>query len=346
MTPLQSMRITGLRATLNWMVVVLHAWAAFQYVPNPAVVPLQWNLARWLSNSLAVSLLPALFFLSGLLFGSNYDGSLNNTVQKIRSRVHSLVVPYLLWNATFVVVYLVLANWVPRLQARVETYELTSIAGCANAVLGITTGPINGPLWFVRNLFLLVLLTPLLYRLLKRLGMVVLLLLGLLMFCMTDVNPQWHPYCLFYFAVGLYVSIRKRVGIDAFDRQAWYVIPVFVAASILHWRWGSYHAALRYLYFLGAVPFWMACSRWLVFKPASPLARLLLPSTFFVYASHFLFCSMLMHFTAAHLPPTQFMLSILYFVFIVIGGLTCIGAYWTLRHLSPRLCTWYSGGRG
>jgi fucose 4-O-acetylase-like acetyltransferase len=341
-----SLRIDGLRVALNWLVVILHAWAAFQYVPDPTVIPTQWNLARWLSNSFAISLLPVLFYLSGLLYGCNYDGRMSTTKRKIKSRIRTLLVPYLLWNATFVMIYLFLANWVPRLRDRVDTYELNTIWGCVRSIIGFFPGPIDGPLWFVRNLFLMVLMTPLLYLLLGRFGVGVLAVLGLLMLALSRLSPQWNPYCLLYFAAGLYAAMNKRGRMDRYDRHAWYILPGYLVASILYCWLGDRHTVLRYVYFLGAVPFWLAASKWLVFRPGSFWERMLQPASFFVYASHFLFCSMLMHFAAAHLPPTRYLLSTLYFVFTGLGGLACLGVFWTLRCVAPTLCAWYSGGRG
>ena len=90
-------------------------------------------------------------------------------VKKLKKRVRSLLVPYILWNLITVVFlalhYLPIFSGIfPRMQA--EGFNM----GWGDFLRGmlITTSPHNLNLWFIRELMMFVLVAPLLYLLLSR----------------------------------------------------------------------------------------------------------------------------------------------------------------------------------
>lgn len=174
----RSQTIDSVRLFCNLLVVLLHASAAFQYVPRQGVEYGVWN---FLCTGLAPVLLPTLFFLSGYLLFRNYTNAAYG--RKIWSRVKRLAVPYLAWNALFVVVYLAFSAVVPRLAMRVDQFGLDTLAGCVEKIASLTVHPIDGPLWFVRALFVFALFAPVFAWLFRKLpvwvlGVVAVLLIG------------------------------------------------------------------------------------------------------------------------------------------------------------------------
>ena len=105
---------------------------------------------------------PMFFFFSGLLFFRNVSSFNHNIyLQKLSRRVHSLLIPYVVWNLLIVLLYLAVQLIVPELLSghnkTVADYSATDWLWAfwdtskinSQAFEGM---PINYPLWFVRDL--------------------------------------------------------------------------------------------------------------------------------------------------------------------------------------------------
>ena len=146
--------IDVIRTVANYAIVLMHAWAAQQYVVNGT-----WEHRVWdfVCNPMMALVLPALFLISGYLIMRNFSPASYGT--KISRRVKRLLVPYVAWNATFVVFYLCVHRFVPRMHERVEGFGLTSLQGAFSKVLSFMMDPIDMPTWFMRTLMLYALLS-------------------------------------------------------------------------------------------------------------------------------------------------------------------------------------------
>ena len=147
--------ISNLKALMLLGVVVNHAWAASQYITTPQIPPV--HFVSWFSNVLIVSGLPVFFFLSGYFAGRKSDELL--TWEGFRTmlwkKMRSLAMPYLAWNLLFIVFYLSVGGFVPRIGQRVDSFHLNTVQGFLSSLLGIGRNPIDAPLWFVRDLFVI-----------------------------------------------------------------------------------------------------------------------------------------------------------------------------------------------
>ena len=73
-----------------------------------------YDWTRYLVNDeLAHIAVPLFFFMSGFLFFYRTDFSFATYKQKLIKRVHSLLIPYLLWNAEMLVVGFIHPSFVP-----------------------------------------------------------------------------------------------------------------------------------------------------------------------------------------------------------------------------------------
>ena len=104
------------------------------------------------------SCVPFFFILSGFLFFRTFES--DKWKKKITSRVHSLLVPYLIWN----LFYILFTVTMSRLGFMKSPVQLDSIGHLLVAWINSETSP----LWFVRYLFLFVLLSPALFFILRR----------------------------------------------------------------------------------------------------------------------------------------------------------------------------------
>lgn len=136
--------VAALRLPLILGPILVHACLA------PRSTPLQYFLAR-IVGDVAV---PALFFTSGLLFFIGWDGSLREYAAKMRRRVISLGVPYVFWN---LVCFIVFAYGIT-IVAKDDFAKAFWAVRVARRQIG--TAPVNGPLYFIKDVFLLAAAAP------------------------------------------------------------------------------------------------------------------------------------------------------------------------------------------
>ena len=340
--------VQHLKTILLLGVVVNHAWAASQYITTPQIP--SWDVVSWFSNVLIISGLPVFFFLSGFFAGKHANECLtwSGYGRLIRSKLMSLALPYVAWNLLFILFYLSVGSIVPRIGQRVASFHLNSFGGFCDKLLGLTGRPIDAPLWFIRDLLLIFCALPVLVWLLKRAKWVLVSLLLFLLVVPDFVYPNW--YSVVCFTLGLFASMRK-FDLHSVERYLWWSLPVWAMGSVIvygimaHYELNRVDARISIWFYLISILAWLGMSRWTSFGSESVFARLLTPASFFVYASHFLFCSMALHTIAPKVPDSPFKLMILYSVFIGLGGAIILLVFTAGRRFCPRVLSVFSGGR-
>lgn len=136
---------------------------------------------------------------------------------KLRKRVRTLLVPYLLWNVIFVMWYVVLKNLpgLERFNNSVGMLDRIFNASPTEALLYMFIVPAAFQLWFLRDLIGMLMLSPLLWWITKRQWMVSLALAIL----STVLYPSW----IIYFWVGLIIAMR-RWDIEGYPHSGWAVV--------------------------------------------------------------------------------------------------------------------------
>ncbi len=141
-------------------------------------------------------------------------------------KLKTLILPMILWSAVLVCLIAVYSLLTGRDQGLPGT-----AVGWVNALVGITQPPINVPLAFLRDLFVVFLISPVLLPLIRRFGIWLLLVL----FCGVELFPtspvRLRTQILLFFSMGVYLStidvirIRLPVVIAAF---------VFIAVNFVY----------------------------------------------------------------------------------------------------------------
>ncbi len=294
--------LDSVRFVCNILVVILHSWAAFQYVPNSGFEFWAWTL---IDSHIAPILLPTLFLVSGYLLFKDY--SMTSYLRKIKSRIKRLVVPYFIWNATFVMIYLVAAGFVPRLQMRVNQFNLNSLQGCLEKIVSLTVHPIDGPLWFVRTLFVFAVVSPIVYFCYQIFSKRVLILLGALLFLLSIlfcdirllIKSSYPIYSILLFGLGGYLAWRGISLITCFRSMRWWWLVVAVFGIVYSFVSAKYpfcfYVWAKELSVLVQAPLLLAFAKEINEITNFRLVKLLMPASFFIYAGHFLFASILLH---------------------------------------------------
>lgn len=225
-------RLTIARFPLILSVLLVHSSAkvagnlgeqALQTAPIATVT------MRFLSDEVGRFRVPLLLLIAGYFFFLGYGGTFAEFRRKVTRRSRSLLAPFLFWNLVALAVYFVAALYVPdRNQMRTVVTDLNPLQ-LADRFFGVTGYPINYPLWFLRNLIVLTLLTPLLYPLLRRVGTP--LVAGMLAAWALGVLPvdPWHLlHSLLFFLVGGWLA-QRTISPFSLDRYG----PVLATTAVV-----------------------------------------------------------------------------------------------------------------
>lgn len=242
--------------------------------------------------------IPAFFVISGYLF-FNGIGPLTPEVYraKMRRRVSTLLVPYLLWNLLAVIVSLLLTlPWLARYFPGEAGYYC-SVKSFLWGFVGIKPGyywPHDGSLWFIRDLMFALLLMPVIYRLLRRCGAVTVGMLGIVWFVAYTFFPgtyaEFIAPALFFFYGGAWLSMR---GVDLAAACGRVFVPSMVLFPVLGlvylWLVGDYPFAalvVKNCNLVVGIAFAFNVAVWAVRRWKFSNLRFWAAVSFFVYASH------------------------------------------------------------
>lgn len=346
-------RLDVLRFPLIVMIVYLHACgvtanfadgeralADAQIVANVQLV----------TAAIARIAVPLFFLMSGFLFfrGTRFSSAIYRA--RLRSRTRSLLIPFLFWNLALAAL-VAIAQATPALAPFFNSQNL-AVSGMSpfqllDAVIGITRYPIAYQFWFIRDLMLLVVASPLVWLAARYLAWPVLfaLLLPWLLNVWPVSMPAGEP-TLFFF-VGALVAIRGG-SLFAVDRISWWIAPFFVLALggfYLSHGTGPLSYLLRLVIAIGMV-LALKATRWLAESDRWRILLVWLGGTsFFVFAVHEPLVTLgkklafrLLPLTAGTVLTTYALLPLL-----VIG--LALAAYWALRKTVPGVLRFVTGGR-
>lgn len=163
------------------------------------------------SQGIARVSVPLLFLISGYLFFLDFEPTVKSLAGKLKSRSRTLLIPFIFWNVATLTV-IALAQSVPAASKFLsgKTTPVSHLNGEAlvDLIFGIHGVPISYQFWFIRDLMVLVLLSPLVYILCRRLGAPLLLvLLGLWLANIWWVAVPASDATLF-FMIGAWLAIK------------------------------------------------------------------------------------------------------------------------------------------
>lgn len=314
------------------------------------------------SEVIARSAVPIFFFMSGyLLFFKVKEYSKSVYIAKLRKRWHSLVVPYFSWILLMILWTLMFKlrdilfhgeSWQEILEYfRENGYLRMFWDGCVweerTTWLGIVThmsGPVLLSFWYMRDLVVMVFLSPIIYWTIKKFGLVWIgLLFAIYAFDIrvTWISDMFASACLF-FSFGAYFSIKKKVFTDVLWKWRYVILPLALVLIV----WQTYTAS-----FMGdrlsvmIHPWLVIVQSFALIILASALCRyqwLYLwnkkraKTSFFIYALHFFILYHVISIINKVIPmgDTWYMMTISY----LIAPLACVGICIGVYYLAQRFC--------
>lgn len=222
---------------MNLMRIVLISGIVFVHIPfNDESSPFQGTYGSfdWLRLFLRDVVfrvgVPCLSAISGYLLFRHGEATLDYG-KTIRRKAKSLLLPFLLWNSLFFLLVLILQSY------GIGDGYLPDIAGASPHVLAtmlfaVDGVPINLPLYFLRDLFVCVLLSPLLAVLVRRYPATTLAILLLFAALPMPLGIVLRNSILFSFTFGIFLSLHK-VNLRMIDPFAVFVGAAFLALAVL-----------------------------------------------------------------------------------------------------------------
>jgi len=170
---------------------------------------------------------PLFFIISGFLFFVNITGQKEDFTRKVKKRFFTLLIPYLFWSVWGLLFYIILQALLPSsvsfARGIIVDYDLGKLLNT------IFLDPIPYQLWYVRDLTVFALLSPLIYLLLRYLKFFLILILLFIWFYDFDFVIFRNQSAIF-FAFGAYVSHRDM---DLINRKSNAAAIVFTILWIL-----------------------------------------------------------------------------------------------------------------
>lgn len=191
-----------------------------------------------ISQGIARLAVPLFFLVSGYLFLSGTRWSLRVYGTKLAARARTLLVPFLFWTILGVVIRH-LGQSVPEIREYfvgagplVAEYSPFTLV---NAVLGVTSMPEAYHFWFIRDLMVLMILSPLLIFILEHAALPFLaaVFVAWIMAAWPLVVPD--AVGVLFFSAGCFLAMKEKslFALDRYDRWFWALyLPILLADVI------------------------------------------------------------------------------------------------------------------
>ncbi len=346
---LQSQTIDWLRFPLAVSVVILHHSASL----FPTATGTLNFLCVLFQEGLCRIAVPCFFLISGFLFFNKlqlWDWTVWK--RKMVSRIHTLLIPYVLWN---LITFLALFCY-NHTQSGVNLVEEFARYGGlrffwslnGQLPIGGQALPINGPLWFIRDLMYFLLVTPLIYKFIqwtKGYGVLALAILFL-------AGPRMVPEGFVFFLLGAYLQLSGQNIV----KLLWKWRGLLLAASLFF--------LILFCFVFGASPYWSRFFKFfflvsgigaafcyvaaLLDKGKTRVIPFLAGSSFFIFAAHEV---LILQEVSAPLVQTMlptsvpFWSCVEFFLTPAVAVSICLGLLFLLQKLMPGVARVLTGGR-
>ena len=379
---LESATIDWLRFPLALAVIFIHNFGNkgidLDYIhSNPTSLESTYDFIRIFFSNIATHFsVPTFFMISGYLFFFKLnEWNMDIYKTKMLKRFKSLFIPYILWICigilfaelpTLVGVFLkgepisglwkcLMENGGIRMfwDSRVWGLNYTNWFGHITP----ESSPILVPLWFVRDLMVVVLFTPIIYYFIRKMRFGFIIALGLCY--LSGVFIPIHGFsacCFFWFSLGAYFSINRKCMVESLYKLH---IPAYILTCLtlipLVWFNGrkgdeiatNQLASVLYpIYAMGAVISSVSIASALLRLKIVGVNKKIAKATFFIFLSHIFILGYVKAIFDKIFPLSNYILqSVAYLASPIITAAICLLIFELMNKYMPKVLSLLVGSR-
>lgn len=182
---------------------------------------------------------PLFFMVSGYLFFKNIDKhyTLSDYFLKLKSRFFSILIPFIIWSTIGLLFYFLLQS-IPGFGYTFNNDRLIREMNLYEVIYTIIFNPIPYQLWFVRELFIYVIISPVIWILIKYMKKISLLIFFIMWFFNINIHFIDKRGVLF-FMLGSYMAIYSKKIFSRFNYKIekivlfiYLILPIFKLLSL------------------------------------------------------------------------------------------------------------------
>lgn len=144
------------------LVLFIHSYFAKDNIGNSLISVINQKFSFFFSRSITQFAVPVFFMLSGISFFKGYNNK--KYLTKIKSRIYTLVIPYLLWNTVWMLWEIFGSySFISNFSGSGEPYPLTIVS----ILKGIFFYECNIPFWFLFDIIVFSFAAPLLFLIIR-----------------------------------------------------------------------------------------------------------------------------------------------------------------------------------
>lgn len=327
-----SEKIRILSFLLTILIVILHANMAM--LTTGCVAFLQ----EMMTTEVTRIAVPLFFLVSGFLFFVNYAGTWEDYRRKLLSRTRSLLVPYVLFLLLGSVIMFAIG----------QTYSLKGFLGILKQGI-IGSPPIFYPLWFLRDLYCMALMAPVVYWVIKKVP--VLLIVPTIIWILGK-NPFLFPSteAMLFFSVGGFLTTKEKWLEQTSAKGAWWCLIIWLLLCFLNTYIKEYVMALPYathciILLLGLYTIWVLYDRLYPKLGEHIKSANIYKYSFFIYLVHEPILAVIKKTGLFVFGDSSWTIGLLYILAPILTIWVVYGIGLFLNTYSPKLLSFVTGGR-
>ena len=341
-----SAAITWLRFPLIFFIILLHCYSVVRLEGSHGVYfRTVYPFALWIGETGV----PGFFFISGYLFFL----SKKSYKQKLETRFHTLLIPYLLWNGLLLALYMI--SYIVGHPQDINHRNIADFGIIDYIRLFWDRGtydngnfvPILCPFWYIRNLLIMSILSPFFYYLIKYVR--VLFLFVIVTWWLLTYHNAFISQTILFFCIGAYFSIWSIDPLEFIMKNKSIFLTLFVIFAIgdivSHIAVGAaLNLQIHRLSLIFNIPALFLLADYCIQYGYSN--NLLPNAAFIVFCVHYPIVVILRKFCIAQFSNASDVVHImLYFLCVIISTLLSLGLYILMNRFIPNIKNILSGNR-
>jgi len=329
------------------LVLFIHSYFAQDNVSTSFISIINQKFSFFFSRSITQFAVPMFFMLSGISFFKEYNNK--KYLTKIKSRIYTLVIPYLLWNTVWMLWEIFGSySFISKFSATSEQYPLT----LASILKGIFFYGCNTPFWFVFDLIVFSFAAPVLFFIIRNkyigiASVAFLSILSLFGICIP-IDLFYYPMSIVFYLTGAIIGYHyfdfisrkssKPTQITSIVFLSAYVLAKTIVPRELHI---SNYLIETIVYTIAAYALWNITDIFIErIKPRAIYRR-----SFAIYAMHLNVAIIILKILSLCIPQNEW-LEIPKFIIMVVLTLIIINFVCTfLEKFFPKVYALFMGNR-